>query len=79
MSKSRQTAGPRRPPAGSGRAGPAPDAGHGKAGRSAGNYESGGQIVAGATAGLAVGLVTGLTYALLQRPDCGYAGGLVCW
>jgi hypothetical protein len=49
------------------------------AGRSAGNYESGGQIVAGATAGLAVGLVTGLTYALLQRPDCGYAGGLVCW
>jgi hypothetical protein len=49
------------------------------AGRSAGNYESGGQIAAGATVGLAVGLLTGLTYAYWQRPDCGYSAGLICW
>jgi hypothetical protein len=48
-------------------------------GRSAGDYESGGQIVAGGTMGLGVGLLTGLTYALMQRPECGYGAGLVCW
>ena len=45
----------------------------------AGDYESGGQITAGATAGLAVGILTGLTYAMMQRPDCGYSQGLICW
>lgn len=49
------------------------------AGRSAGDYENGGQIAAGATAGLAAGLLTGMTYALFQRPDCGYSAGLICW
>lgn len=49
------------------------------AGRGAGEYETGGQIVAGATAGLAAGILTGLTYAMFQRPDCGYSSGLICW
>lgn len=51
----------------------------GIAGRGAGDYETAGQITAGATAGLAAGLLTGLTYAMLQRPDCGYSAGLICW
>lgn len=48
-------------------------------GRSEGNYESAGQITVGATAGLAAGILTGLTYAMFQRPDCGYSAGLICW
>ena len=48
-------------------------------GRSSGDYETGGQIVAGGGLGLASGLVTGLVYGLMQRPECGYSGSLVCW
>jgi len=48
-------------------------------GRSSGNFETGGQIVAGGGIGLASGLVTGAVYALMQRPECGYTGSLVCW
>lgn len=48
-------------------------------GRPAGNWESGGAVVGSSFAGLATGLLTGLTYSLLQRPECGYTGGLVCW
>jgi hypothetical protein len=48
-------------------------------GRSSGNFETGGQILAGGGLGLASGLLTGATYALLQRPECGYTGSLVCW
>jgi hypothetical protein len=43
------------------------------------NHESGGQVFAGAAVGLGAGLVTGVVYALLQRPECGYASGIVCW
>ena len=28
---------------------------------------------------LVTGAVTGATYALLQRPECGYTGSLICW
>jgi hypothetical protein len=43
------------------------------------NFESGGQVLAGAGVGLGVGLLSGLAYSLLQRPECGYSGGMVCW
>lgn len=48
-------------------------------GRSASNEETGGQIIAGGTAGLLTGFGTGLLYAVMQRPECGYTGSLVCW
>jgi len=48
-------------------------------GRSAGNWESPGTVVLSSVAGLAVGAVTGLTYAVMQRPECGYTGALFCW
>ena len=38
-----------------------------------------GQVVAGALPGLASGAILGLTYSLLQEPDCGYGGYLICW
>jgi hypothetical protein len=43
------------------------------------SFEDGGQIVAGAVPGLLSGLAVGATYALLQRPNCGYGGALFCW
>ncbi len=49
------------------------------AGRSAGDYEDAGQLTAGATVGLGFGFLTGMTYALFQRPECGYGAGLICW
>jgi hypothetical protein len=49
------------------------------AGRTSGNWESGGQVAAGAAAGFAVGLATGFLYAAMQRPECGYSGNLICW
>jgi hypothetical protein len=48
-------------------------------GRKASNEETGGQIIAGGTAGLLTGFGTGLLYAVMQRPECGYTGSLVCW
>jgi hypothetical protein len=50
-------------------------------GRVAGSpaYERGDQAVVGAGVGLVVGVVTGAAYALLQRPECGYGDGIVCW
>ena len=48
-------------------------------GRTAGNWEDGGTVVASSAAGLVTGMLTGLTYALLQRPECGYTGSLICW
>jgi hypothetical protein len=48
-------------------------------GRSAGNYETGSQVFAGGAAGLGIGFLTGMTYALMQRPSCGYSGALICW
>lgn len=48
-------------------------------GRGVGNYESAGQILAGGGAGLVSGFLTGMTYALMSRPECGYSGSLVCW
>lgn len=47
--------------------------------RDAGNWENGTQIVAGGGAGLVSGFATGAVYALMQRPECGYSGSLVCW
>jgi hypothetical protein len=48
-------------------------------GRSAGNLESGGQVWGSAGIGFGAGIGTGLLYALLQRPECGYTGSLICW
>jgi hypothetical protein len=48
-------------------------------GRGAGNYESGGQIVAGSVAGVGLGFLVGMTYALMARPECGYTGNMFCW
>jgi hypothetical protein len=49
------------------------------AGRAAGNWETGGTVVVSSAAGLVTGALTGLTYGLLQRPECGYTGSLICW
>jgi hypothetical protein len=48
-------------------------------GRSAGNWESAGQVWTSAGVGVGVGLGMGVLYALAQRPECGYSGGLICW
>lgn len=50
-------------------------------GRVAGNpaYERGDQAFVGGGVGLVAGLVTGAVYAVLQRPECGYGDGIVCW
>lgn len=42
-------------------------------------YEDGGQIAAGAISGLLTGAAIGVTYALLQRPSCGYGDAIICW
>jgi hypothetical protein len=49
------------------------------AGRVAGNWETAEQSWASAGIGVAVGFGVGLVYAMLQRPECGYTGSLVCF
>lgn len=48
-------------------------------GRSAGNLETAGQAWVGAGAGFVSGIGMGVLYALMQRPECGYGGSLICW
>jgi hypothetical protein len=48
-------------------------------GRAAGNWEGSGTVVVSSLAGLGVGFLTGMTYAMMAQPDCGYTGALVCW
>jgi hypothetical protein len=48
-------------------------------GRTAGNLETGGQAWGSAGIGFVSGLGMGLLYGLMQRPECGYTGSLVCW
>ncbi len=48
-------------------------------GRTSGNWESGGQVWGSAGLGFGAGLGMGVMYALLQRPECGYSGGMICW
>ncbi len=48
-------------------------------GRTAGDWESGGQVWGTAGVGLGVGLGLGVLYAMMQRPECGYTGNLICW
>ena len=48
-------------------------------GRTSGNLETGGQVWASAGVGAVVGLGTGVLYSLMQRPECGYSGSLICW
>ena len=48
-------------------------------GRGAGNFESGGQIIAGSLAGVGFGFLVGMTYSLMSRPECGYSGNMFCW
>lgn len=54
-------------------------AGASAAGRGIGNYETSEQIIAGASSGLVIGFLTGMTYSLMQTPECGYSGSLICW
>lgn len=49
------------------------------AGRRAGDWENWGQIAVGAGAGLVSGAAMGLLYSVLQPPECGYSGSLICW
>jgi hypothetical protein len=48
-------------------------------GRSAGDYETGGQVILGGAGGLVSGFALGAMYSLMQRPECGYTGALLCW
>jgi hypothetical protein len=48
-------------------------------GRGSGNWETGAQVWGSAGLGLGTGLGMGVLYALLQRPECGYSGGMICW
>jgi len=48
-------------------------------GRGVGNWEKPGQNFVGGITGLGTGFLIGMTYALMQRPECGYTGGLICW
>jgi len=48
-------------------------------GRSAGDWESPGQVWASAGVGFATGFAIGALYATMQRPECGYTGALLCW
>jgi hypothetical protein len=47
--------------------------------RDTGNWESTSQVMVGGGAGLVSGFLTGTVYALMQRPECGYSGSLICW
>jgi hypothetical protein len=48
-------------------------------GRGSGNWETGSQVWGSAGLGLGAGLGMGVLYAALQRPECGYSGGMICW
>ncbi|HVJ88478.1 MAG TPA: hypothetical protein VM580_01665 [Labilithrix sp.] len=51
------------------------------AGRVAGtpSQEHGDQALIGGAFGLGFGLLSGLAYSLLQRPECPYGSGVICW
>jgi hypothetical protein len=51
------------------------------AGRVAGtpSLEHGDQALVGGAIGLGFGLAAGAVYALLQRPECPYGAGVICW
>ncbi len=38
-----------------------------------------GSIVVGSLTGFATGALLGLGYSMLQRPNCGYGGHIICW
>ena len=42
-------------------------------------FEDPGQVAAGAISGLLTGAAVGVTYAILQRPSCGYGDSIFCW
>ncbi|MEZ4298274.1 MAG: hypothetical protein R3B70_25195 [Polyangiaceae bacterium] len=42
-------------------------------------FEDPGQVAAGAISGLLTGAAVGVTYAILQRPSCGYGDAVICW
>jgi hypothetical protein len=48
-------------------------------GRGLGNWENAGQIIAGGLTGIGFGFLSGMTYSLMARPECGYTGSLICW
>ncbi len=42
-------------------------------------FENTQQVAIGAAAGLVTGAVVGASYAIFQRPNCGYGDALFCW
>jgi len=48
-------------------------------GRTSGNWETGAQVWTSAGVGVGTGVGMGVLYAIAQRPECGYSGGLLCW
>ena len=48
-------------------------------GRGVGNWETPGEVAVGGLVGLGFGFLSGMAYTLLQRPECGYTGNLICW
>ncbi|HEX7668076.1 MAG TPA: hypothetical protein VF395_00765 [Polyangiaceae bacterium] len=48
-------------------------------GRGAGNLETASEAWGSAGIGVLSGLGMGLLYGLMQRPECGYTGSLLCW
>jgi hypothetical protein len=42
-------------------------------------FESAEQILVGFGVGLPIGFLTGIGYALLQEPNCGYGNNIICW
>ena len=49
------------------------------AGRAAGNWEDTGSVLLSSGVGLVFGALTGVLYATMARPECGYSGDLICW
>jgi hypothetical protein len=49
------------------------------AGRIAGNWEDADSVILSSGVGLVIGVLTGVTYAMMARPECGYTGDLICW
>ena len=49
------------------------------AGRAAGNWEDTGSVLLSSGVGIVVGALTGVVYATMARPECGYTGDLLCW
>jgi len=48
-------------------------------GRVVGNWEDSGSVILSSGVGIVMGAITGVLYATLVGPECGYTGNLICW